>query len=94
MYQIIRIKNEKAVGVFDPDTMMLVKQYSSSAAAGQAAVFLCESLNHDSGTKIEKLQSSHVEAIIRKSCRDPSLLLFGYRWLPVDNLRTGNFVIK
>ncbi len=80
----------KAVAIFDPDTNMIVKQYSSMASACQVASFL-----HRLGFEYEmnQLVISTFKTNISKSSMDPSLLMFGYRWLRVADLRDGNFVL-
>jgi hypothetical protein len=81
----------KPVAVFDPSTNMIVKQYSSKSSACLAAVkiktlgFKCET---------SRLSDSYIKNMIHKSAMDPSLLLFGYRWILVEKLRNGNFLIN
>lgn len=82
----------KAVAVFDPSTNMIVKQYSSLASAVIAVDFLNKKLKFD--CEINTTSHQLVKAIINKSAMDPSLLIFGYRWICVDNLRNGNFIVS
>lgn len=81
--------NGRHVAVLDPDTRRLVKLYSTINASVAAIRFLlglghtCEVSGMENATK------SKVQSWVNKSQDDPSLLLFGYRWLFMDNLRSG-----
>lgn len=81
---------QKPVAIFDPDTNMIVKQYSSMSSSFLAASYL-----HRLGFQCEMNQvtNSTVKINISKSSKDPSVLMFGYRWLRVADLRDGNFVL-
>jgi len=74
----------RQVAVLDPSTGMLVKVYNSMKGAGKAALCLSE-LGHKS--EYAPITDAVVNNIIRRSSKDPSLLLFGYRWLYLDDLR-------
>jgi hypothetical protein len=83
-------KKKKPVGIYDPDTKMVVKQYSSINIALSVHDFLV-SLNHISGLK----SSNHtlLRQCINASPDDPSIKLFGYRWMLMENIRSGSFRI-
>ena len=81
---------KKAVAVFDQSTNMVVKQYTSMASAGQAAMLL-KKLGFE--CEINPVTQNSVKSIISKSATDPSLLIFGYRWIRVEDLRSGQFVV-
>jgi hypothetical protein len=87
---IIGHKRKKPVGIYDPDTKMVVKQYSSINIALSVYDFLV-SKNHKSGLK----SSNNVvlRHCINTSPNDPSIKLFGYRWMPMENIRSGSFKI-
>jgi len=84
-------KAKKKVGVFDTETNMLVKQYSTLASAAHIAVYMCKKLGHNSG--LRNMNFTSVKTAIRNSSKDPSLLIFGYRWLFVQELRDGIFFV-
>ena len=81
---------KKPVGIYDPDTKMVVKQYSSINIALSVHDFLV-SLNHKSGLT----SSNHtlLRQCINASPDDPSIKLFGYRWMSMENIRSGSFRI-
>ena len=81
----------KAVAIYDPETKRVIKQYSSLNSASTAAMYILNKLGYQS--EIE-LSLSGVKNIVQKSRRDPSILLFGYRWLTMDSLRKGDFVVN
>jgi hypothetical protein len=77
------------IGIYDPDTHMVVKQYSSYVAASVVCDFLSK-LGHKPGMKVANRQ--RLRELINASAKDPGLLLFGYRWIPMDLIRSGSFV--
>ena len=77
------------IGIYDPDTHMVVKQYSSYVAASVVCDFLSK-LGHKPGMKVANRQ--RLRELINASSKDPGLLLFGYRWIPMDLIRSGSFV--
>ena len=80
----------KTVAVFDPDTKMIVKQYSSKKAAVTAAMIL-----KNAGYECEvELTSKNAKERLRMTGEDPSKLIFGYRWILTDELRSGKFKSK
>ena len=80
--------NKRKIGIFDPATNMLVKQYTAFAAAFSVTEFLTR-LGHKSEikTNIKQKVKEHIMAMQD----NPEILLFGYRWILMDNLRSGNF---
>lgn len=70
---------------------MLVKQYSAIASAAHIVIYM-STLGFVSGMR--NISVPDVKATIRNSSKDPSLLIFGYRWLFVHDLRAGNFVVN
>lgn len=97
-YQIFNPKNSslsykrRPVGIFDPDTNMVVKQYSSFTITVDMYNFLL-SKGHESGrndlTNAVLLRNS-----IIASPNDPSIKIFGYRWMYMDLIRNGSFKIN
>mmetsp|Transcript_22245 Transcript_22245/g.39138 ORF Transcript_22245/g.39138 Transcript_22245/m.39138 type:complete len:484 (-) Transcript_22245:202-1653(-) len=79
----------KALAVFDPDTRMIVKQYSSKAAALTAALML-----YDAGYACEWALSQNNARSHIVGSEDPSKPLFGYQWVPTEKLTRGNFKLK
>jgi hypothetical protein len=73
----------RLVAVLDPETGLLVKIYSSLKSSCLAALFLV-GLGYP--VEFRDLMEKNVASIIRKSPQDPTLLLFGYRWLSMDDL--------
>ncbi len=80
----------KVIAVFDKETNMVIKQYSSMAATCLVVEFL-SNLGHKTETKVTNKQT--LKQYINSMAEDPSLSLFGYRWLCIDDLRAGNFKI-
>ncbi len=81
---------KKTVAVFDPCINMVIKQYTSMNSAGLAAIFLRKA-GYES--EIPSVTINAVKGIIHKSANDPSLSLFGYRWMCIDDLRSGKFTL-
>ena len=81
--------NGRIIAVFDPTKNMVVKQYSSVRGAGKAALYLVE-LGYEPELKVT---DSTIKNLIRKSGRDPSQQLFQYRWIYLDDLRSGRVTI-
>jgi hypothetical protein len=76
-----------AIGVFDPVTKKVVKQYTSKSAACRAAILL-----KNAGYACEyDLDEKNVKGIVEKSNKEAGVLLFGYRWIAMDRLRGGKF---
>lgn len=83
--------NKTVIGIFDKDTKMVVKQYSSVTSACSVAEFL-SNLGHKSEIEISSKQK--LREYIMSMQEKPSLLLFGYRWLLMENIRSGNFTLE
>jgi hypothetical protein len=84
-----RCNNGRRVALLDPDTRRIVKIFSTVKAAGAAVVFLlgmghrCEWPTMATDTK------NKTRVVIKDSSKNPTFMLFGYRWLFLDNLRNG-----
>eukprot|EP00557_Chaetoceros_sp_GSL56_P013489 CAMPEP_0176482820 /NCGR_PEP_ID=MMETSP0200_2-20121128/3582_1 /TAXON_ID=947934 /ORGANISM="Chaetoceros sp., Strain GSL56" /LENGTH=2163 /DNA_ID=CAMNT_0017879167 /DNA_START=38 /DNA_END=6529 /DNA_ORIENTATION=- len=79
------------IGIFDKDTKMVVKQYTSITSACSVAEFLS---NLGYKPEIGTTSKQRVREYIMSMQENPSLLLFGYRWLLMDNIRSGNFKLE
>ena len=73
------------------DTKKVIKQYSSVGVACSAAMYISNVVGHQAEMDITK---SLVKSVVPKSRLDPSILLFGYRWLTMDCLRDGDFIVN
>ncbi len=82
-------KQCKPVAVFDPDTKRIVKQYSSKVSARSAAVILSSM-----GYACESELTSNSAKTRLDSSKDPMKPLFGYQWLPTEELKSGLFQFK
>ena len=76
----------RPVAVLDPSSSRVIMVYSSMKSAWQAAQAL-SSLGHN--CEWNSVNEVHVKAILHRSSEDPSVLLFGHRWLYLDDLRNG-----
>lgn len=76
-------KTNKIIVVLDPDTGRIVKMYSTFKAAALAALFLL-GLGHP--YEFPTLTEHILRKVIPASAKDPSMLVFGYRWLYMDDL--------
>jgi len=83
-------KAKVVIGIFDKDTNMIVKQYTSVAGSFAVAEFLSK-LGHKSEVKTENKQKFY--DYIRAMQVEPSLTLFGYRWLYVEKVRSRKFTL-
>lgn len=72
----------KVVAILDPSSSRIVKMFSSIKSALQA-VDLLQNLGHQC-----EWTAPDGKAIILRSSADPSLLLFGYRWLQLEDLQS------
>lgn len=81
---------KRSVAVFDPATNMIIKQYTSMNSAGQAAVLL-QKLGFN--CEVNTMTPCVMKNVIHKSAMDPSQLIFGYRWLFVEDIRDGKFAV-
>lgn len=73
----------KIIAILDPSSGRIVKVYSSMTAAKQA----CKSLSN-LGHKCE-WETLDLKSIIHQGALDPSVLLYGYRWLQLEDLRSN-----
>jgi hypothetical protein len=79
------------IAVLDPDTSKLVKVYSTMKSANAAFRFLlglghqCEWNGIGSTDSVKKM----IRKIVREGHQNPSLTIFGYRWMLLDSLRSG-----
>lgn len=72
----------KKVAIFDPSTGRIVKAYSSVKNAAVAHSHLVK-LGHEC-----EWTDPDILKLVNRSPSDPKCLIFGYRWLPLDDLRT------
>lgn len=85
----ITIKNlksglNKPVAVFNPDTGMIVKVYSTLKSAFLAAEFVRDRGN---SSELSQISEHSIKTLVHRSAEDPDLTLFGYRWLVLNKLR-------
>ena len=81
--------NCRQYAVFDPDTRRLIKQYTSKASARLAALALLSAGYQCEWDLTEQNAKTRVD-----NARDPKKLLFGYQWIPSDDLKSGKFKMK
>ena len=84
-------KAKVIVGILDKDTNMVIRQYTSVSASFAVTEFL-SNLGHAS--EVETSNKQKIREYIRAMQVDPSLTLFGYRWLYMDNIRSGKFKLS
>jgi len=84
-------KAKVIVGILDKDTSMVIKQYTSVSASFAVAEFLSK-LGHSS--EVKTCNKQKIREYIRAMQVDPSLTLFGYRWIYMDNIRSGKFTLS
>ena len=80
----------RIVAVFDPERSMIVKQYTNLRVAVKAAILL-SNLGYASEFAVTEWG---VKNLVRKSSNDQSLLLFKYRWMYLDDLRSGRVILS
>jgi Bromodomain/Homeobox KN domain len=83
-------KCRRAIAVLDPDSGRIAKIYSSLQAAS-AAIDLFLGLKYECE---RDLGGQEIYPKVRVFVKDPSFLLFGYRWLWLDELRSGKVSFK
>ncbi|KAK1748497.1 hypothetical protein QTG54_000436 [Skeletonema marinoi] len=72
-----------------PRHKRIIKQYTSKASARLAALAL-----HSAGYQCEwDLTEQNAKSRVDVA-RDPKKLLFGYQWIPTDDLKSGKFKMK
>lgn len=80
--------NNDIVAVLDPDTSVIVKMYKSKKSAVTAAMniysrgFPCE-------IEVEEFSVKTLKDFMKKNQKDPTLTLFGHRWLYYPDLLSG-----
>jgi hypothetical protein len=77
-------RTARSVAVLDPDTGLLVKIYNTIKTACTAAAFLAN-LGHE--VEYTPFGEGTLRTLLRKSHAEPDSLLFGYRWLYLDDLQ-------
>lgn len=87
---VIGNMKKKPVGIYDPDTKMVIKQYSSINIALNVYHFL---VSHDHKSGLKSSNNAILRQYINASPSDPSIKLFGYRWMAMENIRSGSFKI-
>ncbi len=75
----------RPVAIFDQVSGRIVKIYSSMKSASHAAHSLISLGHRCEWPSTQDL----VKQVVAKSASDPSIFLFGYRWLMLDELREG-----
>jgi hypothetical protein len=78
--------NINAVGVYDPDTKRVVKQYASKAGAVRAIMAL-GTAGYECEYDLANLQGKNLVDKLTSTTG----LIFGYRLITMDRLRSGNF---
>eukprot|EP00934_Nitzschia_sp_Nitz4_P006935 Nitzschia sp. Nitz4//scaffold70_size99833//92652//96899//NITZ4_004611-RA/size99833-snap-gene-0.136-mRNA-1//1//CDS//3329557185//6925//frame0 len=81
---------QRPVAVFDPVTGRIVKAYSSMRSAGKAALLMIN-IGHRSEWPVTQ---DIVRQCISRGTTDPTVTLFGYRWLMLDDLNTEKVEIR
>lgn len=82
------VSNKRHICIYDNDTNMIIKQYTGFSATYSVAEFLTK-LGYKS--EIISINKQKVKDHITAMQEKPELLFFGYRWLYIDNVRSGNF---
>ena len=86
-------RNVNPVGVYDPSTKRVIKVYSSKASALRAAELL-KSAGYACEYSIDFNSSSGKTLMDKLTNTASTYVLFGYRWIPMDRLRSGQFKLK
>jgi Bromodomain/Homeobox KN domain/PHD-finger len=87
-------KCRRAIAVLDPDRGRIIKIYSSLQAAS-AAIDLFLGLKYECERELGGPEIyPKVRVFVKDGAKDPSFLLFGYRWLWLDELRSGKVSFK
>jgi len=76
----------RPVAILDPVSGRVIKIYSTMKTAGQAVQSLLRR-GHQCEWPAE--HDFNIKAITHRGSADPTFLLFGYRWLMLDDLRSG-----
>lgn len=82
-------RRRKPVAVLDPDTGRIVKIYTAVSSCIEAARFLLK-LGHPCEWDTDHLDLlQRMKRIVVEGSKNPKLLMFGYRWVNLENLRAG-----
>jgi hypothetical protein len=87
-----RTHNGRRIALLDPDTRRIVKIFSTTQAAGAAVIFLLGRGHRCEWPSIQTDTINRSRKIIKDATKNPTFLLFGYRWLYLDDLRNGQVV--
>jgi hypothetical protein len=79
----------RPIAVLDPHTGRLAKVYSTVKSGAQAAMLLA-GLGHK--CEWTTITDQSFKSIVNRGSSDPSMLIFGYRWLTLEDLRSGAVV--
>ncbi len=85
------ISVKRNIGVYDTESNMIIKQYTGFSAAYSVVEFLTK-LGHAS--EIGLCNKQNVKDHIIAMHKIPELLLFGYKWLYMDDVRAGKYKIN
>ena len=86
-------RNVNPIGVYDPTSKKVIKVYTSKAAALRAAEHL-KSAGYACEYDIDFNSSSGKTVIDKVTNTESTNVLFGYRWIPMDRLRSGKFKLE
>ena len=85
----------RPIAVLDPDTGMIVKIYTTIPCASSAMTFLINMKKHKCEWSCKEVNTRDKLRKIIYDCRDdPNILLYGYRWLFLEDLRNGSVVFS
>lgn len=79
-------RTNKVLGILDPDTGLIVKMYNSFKGATLAAQFLLGLGHPMEFTSLSDLSEHYMKKIVQASAKNSNVLLFGYRWLYMEDL--------
>lgn len=81
----------RPVAVLDPDTGRVVKIYSTMQSACNAVNFIMNLNKHECEMKQKEVDSlNKMRNTVMLSRKDPGILLYGFRWLALEDLRNGS----
>ena len=84
--KVIKGASLKPIAVLDPDTSRIFRIFSSMKSASDAALIVSSQGNQ---CEWKTLSDQTVKGVVKQSSADPKCLLFGYRWLSLQDLRNG-----
>lgn len=82
-----KIGRSTKVAILDPETGMVVKIYTTLRSAAVAADYVGKSHKHELRRAISE---DAVKDVVKRSADDPSVTLFGHRWLELEKLQAGH----